>query len=102
IKLKAFVKNTGTSKVSKVRVTITSSSSYVSAINPLNAVSFYDKSYNDYLDPGAEWTPYAESSSLSFNVSNTTPAGSVLSFSMTITDESNNTWTDSFTATVVA
>jgi DNA-directed RNA polymerase subunit E'/Rpb7 len=102
IKLKVFVKNNGTSKANKVRVTITSASSYVSALSPLNSVAYYDQSYDDYLDPGAEGSPYADSSYLSFNVSNTTPAGSVMSFSVTITDESNNTWTDSFTATVVA
>lgn len=102
IKLKVFVRNNGNSKANKVRVTISSTSSYVSALNPISAVSFYDQSYNDYLDPGDEGSPYSVSSYLSFNVANTAPVGTVLTFSMTITDESNNTWTDSFTTTIVA
>lgn len=102
IKLKVFLKNNGSSKANKVRVTISCTNNYISALSPATSVSFFDQSYNDYISPGDEGSPTSISSYLSFNVSNTTPSGSTITFTLTITDETNNTWTDTFTINVIA
>jgi hypothetical protein len=103
IKLKVYLKNNGKSKANKVRGVISCSNSYISALSPTTTVSYYSygiSSY-DYIDTGQEG--YAITGSyLSFNVSNTAPNGEVITFNITITDEANNTWSDSFTITVVS
>jgi hypothetical protein len=101
VKLKVYLKNNGSSKVNKVRCTITSSSNYITSLTPISGVSYYDASYNDYLEAGSEGAPTSPTSYLSFNVSNTIPHNTIVTFSLTITDESNNSWTDTFTVTVV-
>ncbi|OFY84600.1 MAG: hypothetical protein A3F72_19345 [Bacteroidetes bacterium RIFCSPLOWO2_12_FULL_35_15] len=103
IKLKVYLKNNGSSKANKVRGTISCSNSYISALSPSTAVSYYTycSSGYDYIDAGQEGCPGSSGSYLSFNVSNTTPNGTIITFNVSITDEANNTWSDSFTITVV-
>jgi hypothetical protein len=102
ISLKVYLKNNGTSQANSVTATISCSNSYVSNLSPGIALN-YDEYYVDNLLAGHESTPggYPNySNTLSFNVSNSTPTGTILTFSISIVDESNNTWQDSFTITV--
>ena len=101
IKLTVVLKNNGSSSANKVRGTISCANSYISALSPTTSTPYYRNGVtsNDYIDAGGVGYGF---SNLSFNVSSTTPAGTVIPFSIAITDESNNTWSDSFTITVVA
>ena len=101
IKLTVVLKNNGSSSANKVRGTISCASSYISALSPTTSTPYYRNGVtsNDYIDAGGVGYGF---SNLSFNVSSTTPAGTVIPFSIAITDESNNTWSDSFTITIVA
>ncbi len=99
IKLTVVLKNNGSSSANKVRGTISCASSYISALSPTTSSPYYRNgvSSNDYIDAGGVGYDF---SNLSFNVSSTTPVGTVILFNIAITDESNNTWSDSFTLTV--
>ena len=102
VKLQVYLKNIGSSTVNKVRATITCNSSYISGLSPSTATGYYkygDVYYGDYIATGQEG--YDSGNQLGFTVSSTTPAGTVITFNVSIIDESNNTWTDSFTITVV-
>ena len=101
VKLQVYLKNNGTSTANKVRTTITCSSSYISGLSPTTATGYYKYGLSgyDYIETGQEG--YNSNTQLGFTVSSTTPAGTVITFNVSITDESNNTWTDSFTITVV-
>jgi len=100
IKLKLYLKNNGTSTANKVRGTFTCSSSYISGLTQATSIGFYQSSYYDYIDKDQEAAPYSSGDYLGFNVSSLTPAGTVITFNVSITDESKNIWTDSFTITV--
>jgi hypothetical protein len=100
--LNVSLKNTGSSKVNKVKATISSSSSYISGLLPSTATSFYQYGSYDYIESGSSGTVSSSSNYLSFNVSNSTPSGTIITFTISITDESNNTWSDTFSITVVA
>ena len=101
IKLQIYLKNNGTSTANNVKGTISCASSYISALTPTTATGYYQNgnSYYDYIESGKEG--FNEYSDLSFNVSSNTPVGTVITFNISITDEANNTWSDSFTITVV-
>jgi len=107
IKLKVYLKNQGTSDAYKVRGTITTTNSYISSLIPTTPVPYNNSdSYYDYIPVGDERFGYYAgnypSYTLSFNVSNTTPPGTNITFNIAITDETGNSWTDTFTVTVIA
>ncbi len=102
IDLMVYLKNTGTIQVNSVTAKITSSNNYVSNLTPTTELN-YDSNFITHLKPGQEsvrggFPNYTNT--LSFNVSNSTPNGTILTFNIAIVDESGNTWTDSFTLTV--
>ena len=103
IGLIVYLKNTGSSTANKVKASITCTSSFVSSLSPTTAVNYQDDYYSNYISSGSEST-YGNYTSgnntLTFNVSSTIPSGTILTFNISITDESNNTWSDSFTITV--
>ncbi len=105
IKLKVYLKNVGSSTANKVRGTITTSSSYISSLIPTGPVPYNNSdSYYDYIQAGDErfgyYTGNYPSYTLSFKVSNSISSGSNINFNISITDESNNSWGDSFSITV--
>ena len=101
IKLNVTLKNSGSKKATKVKATISTSSSYISNLTPSVSTSYQD-GYSDYIGSGSTGTVSSSSQYLSFTVSNSTPSGTVIIFSISITDESNNSWFDTFSITVVA
>ena len=104
VKLLVRLGNTGSSRVNKVKGTITCSNSYVSNLTNSGPHSYYmyGSTAYDYINAGTYGSLSSSSSYLGFDVSSSTPDGTVLIFNVTITDESNNTWVDSFTVTVVS
>ena len=100
------IKNSGTSMARDVHATISSTSSYVSGLEPTTSIS-YNSHYNTAdISPGYSKYGYAGSTpsfhdyTLSFKIAKNTPAGTVIPLNMNITDEAGNTWTDSFDITV--
>ena len=89
VSLKVYLKNTGTSQANGVIGKISCTDNYISA---------FSQPYNSFSNilSGSESGYYT---TISFKVSSLTPPGTVITFNIAITDESNNTWADSFTAT---
>ena len=103
IKLSIKLQNSGLSKAVGVKGEISSTSPYVSNIINAGSKSFYQNgsSYSNYINSGS----LGETSSynyLEFDVSENTPIGTEVSFSVKITDESGNIWNDTFKFTVVS
>ena len=74
---------------------MTTTSPYVSSLSPTTSVSF------GTISAGSESYTYS-SYSWSFNVSGSTPTGTVITFNLSITDAQGNSWTQSFSVTVQA
>jgi hypothetical protein len=102
ISLRIYLENTGTSSAVNVDATLSCSSGYITSLSPTYAINFSDNYYDDIISPGNEsyYGGYPNSNSITFNVSASTPYGSSIVFSLSIVDESENSWSDSFTITV--
>jgi hypothetical protein len=111
INLNIYLKNTGTSRSNNVKATVSSLSPYVSNLAPTSKILFNDGGTSGYIDPGEsrysnDHSAYSNGCSsyryttISFNISPSTPLNSIITFDLNIEDESMNTWTDSFTITV--
>ena len=103
IKLSLRIQNTGSSKANGVKGEISCSNSYVSNLINTGPKSFYNNGYSsyDYINSGS-WGAASYSNYLEFDVSEDTPNGTELVFSIKITDESGNVWNDNFTVIVVS
>ena len=98
IKLSLKLQNSGASKANGIKAEISCLSPYVSNMINLGPKSFYNNGWGssyDYINSGA-WGKASYSNYLEFNVKENTPLGSVITFNVTITDETNNLWNDSF------
>jgi len=102
--LKVNLKNSGSSKAKAVMASFATTSSYVSGFSPTTKIG-----YDDIVAGGIQGYSYGttgyvpgsyNSYTIKFTVSNTTPANTKIPISITIVDESDNTWTDSFEVTV--
>jgi len=100
IQLRVYLKNTGNSNANSVTATMTTTNSYISSLSPTSSISFgtisagYESNYyGNYYSSNYSW---------SFNVSGSTPAGTVITFNLSITDAQGNSWTQSFSVTVQA
>ena len=100
VALKVTLRNNGASKVNKLRASITCNSSYVSNLKNGGPQSYLGSGYYDYVSPNALAHITNTLNYLNFDVSNTTPAGTIITFDINMVDESGNTWTDSFNVTV--
>lgn len=112
IYLLVYVKNTGNYKAEVVRGTIKTSSSYITygygtfGEELIFADGIYPNSYSDYISPNMEGTARKNTYyndvfySISFQVSNTIPSGTIITFNLEMKDKLNNQWTDSFDVTV--
>jgi len=93
VKLNIGLKNTGTSNATAVKATFSTTSSYVSGFSPTSAVNYGNISVGSTVWKGSsQYYDYA----IQFTVSNTTPANTNIPISISITDGSGNTWTESF------
>ena len=105
VELRVSLKNTGSSDTKAVKATFSTTSSFVSGFTPTAQVN-----YGDIAASGTKWADYAGSSGTSdyylnyytikFTVLNSTPTNSNIPMNISITDESNNTWTSNFNVTV--
>ncbi|OPZ32394.1 MAG: hypothetical protein BWY97_01527 [Tenericutes bacterium ADurb.BinA124] len=97
VRLNLSLKNTGTSIARAVKATFSTSSSYVSNLTPTTQVSYGDISANS-----VKWYQYESYYVIQFTVSSNTPANTTIPFSISIVDESGNTWSTNFNVTVSA
>ena len=96
ITMDLVIKNVGASAALGVSVSVNSSSPYVSSIRNNFALG-------GYLNVGfGSMTTNTESShnGLAFNISSSTPNGTLIEFEITMTDFYGNTWEDTFTILV--
>jgi hypothetical protein len=91
VRLRVYLKNTGTNDANAVRATFSTSSSYVSDFSPTAQVSY------GYMYAGVS---VFGNTDITFTVSNTTPAGTQIPINISIVDDSGNTWTDNFNVPV--
>ena len=103
IKLSIKLQNTGLSKAIGVKGEISSSSPYISNMVNYSPQPFYENgySYSNYINSGS-WGKTSSYNYLEFDVSENTPIGTEVSFSVKITDESGNIWNDTFKVTIVS
>jgi len=99
VKLNISLKNTGTTDASNVKATFSTTSQYLSGLTPTSQVSYGNISAGSTVWKGyGQYSDYA----IQFTVSNTTPANTNIPISISIVDESGNTWTANFNVTVTA
>lgn len=98
IQLKVRLKNSGNKTASGVRAYFAINSPYVTILSPTSQVQFsYGYSSSIPIEAESSDPTYPN---LSFNVSKTTPPGTVLNIIATITSDSGGHWTDTFKLTV--
>jgi len=106
IRMRISLKNTGSSTAKNVKATFSTTSSYISVFSSTSQITYGDISAN-----GVKWASnYGINSeyesgvsyTIEFTVSNSAPAGTQIPISISMVDESGNTWTDSFTVPVLA
>ena len=106
VQLKISLKNTGSSAAKGVMATFSTGSSYISNFSPITQINYGDISSNtvkwaDYTGYNSQYETYLDYT-VKFTVSNSTPTGTQITINISIVDESNNTWTDTFDIPVVA
>ena len=95
IRLSTYIKNTGLSLTSGAKVTIKSNSSSISGLANYYALGGYSNvNYGDLSMNQEE-----SHTGLMFNILAGTPAGTVITFSVMLSDQYGNTWNDSFNLT---
>jgi hypothetical protein len=105
--LRVYIRNTGTSRANGVEGTIISSSEYLTSLEPGTAIGFNSSSgAAGYIPPSNEkygqygYAPNYTDYTCKFKILDSTPIGSIISFSLNITDAEGNVWEDSFTIEV--
>ena len=98
VRLNVQIKNEGTSRALGVKTSITTESNHITNMVRNNLISYYDDGWSsaNYILPGSYGETGSSSSNFGFDVKENTPLGSVITFNVTITDETNNLWNDSF------
>jgi hypothetical protein len=90
--LNVSLKNTGVNTAECVKATFSTNSSFVSNLTPTTEVTYGMIEANS-----VEWySGYENYYVLQFTVSNDTPANTTIPISISIVDESGNTWSSSF------
>jgi hypothetical protein len=100
IYLRVYLANNGSSTAKGVKATFSTASLYVSGLSPATAMNYSDISagQNKYVYTSSSPDYYT----IKFTISNTTPNNTQIPINISIVDESNNTWTESFNVTVSA
>ena len=99
VRLNVSLQNAGSSTVNGVKATFSTTSQYVSGFSPTSAISYGNISAGSTVwkeGRGSQYYDYA----IQFMVSNSTPTNTQIPISISIVDESNNTWTSNFNVTV--
>ena len=97
VKLNVSLQNTGSSTVKGVKATFYTSSEYVSGFTPTSQISYGNISAGSTVWKGySQYSDYA----IQLTVSSSTPINTQIPISISIVDESNNTWSSSFSLTV--
>ena len=98
VRLNIQIKNEGTSRALGVKASITTESSYVTNMVRNNLISYYEDGWSsaDYILSGSYGETGSSSSNFGFDIKENTPLGSVITFNVTLTDETNNVWHNSF------
>ncbi|MDR0682996.1 MAG: hypothetical protein LBG15_14280, partial [Dysgonamonadaceae bacterium] len=96
------LKNKGTGRANKVKATFSTTSSYALDLTPATQVNYGDipAGKKQGYDYGVYGYISSEDYTVKFTVSNTTPDNTKIPIDISITDENDNTWTDSFEVTV--
>jgi len=106
VKLKVYLKNVGSKQANKVKGTITCSNSYVTNLYPSGSIPFNSHSLtaDDHIPINEERYGYSGSFPVEYTISFDIPYGAYTgaspTFTINITDESLNQWTDNFTITI--
>jgi hypothetical protein len=107
VRLNVELKNTGTSAANNLTATLSTTDTYVivntaSNSHPYSTIDAGD--YKDILDyyssSSSSITSAADSDCFLLTISSSCPSGRQVSFSLNITDNNNNSWSDTFTLTV--
>jgi hypothetical protein len=98
--LQVWLKNSGTSAARGVKATFSTTSSYVSGFTPTTQVNYGDISAGNSVV--VSYDGYSNYYTIRFTVSSSTPVGAQIPINISITDESGNTWTESFNVPVEA
>ncbi|MGC3977386.1 MAG: hypothetical protein QM751_03645 [Paludibacteraceae bacterium] len=105
VQLKVSLKNTGSGAAKAVKATFSTTSSYISGFTPTSQVNYgdiaaYGIKWADYQGNNGTYEGYAYYYTVKFTVSSSTPTNTQIPISISIVDESNNTWSSSFNVTV--
>jgi len=106
VKLKIYLQNVGSKPANKVKGTITCTNSYVTNLSPTGSISFNSHSLtaDDYIPINEERYGYSGSFPVEYTISFDIPYGAYTgaspTFTISITDESLNQWSDNFTITI--
>lgn len=104
--LTVYIKNNGSSTANGVKASISTTNSYISQLYPSTEVDYNNDSYSNDISPGYEkfgnagYAPNYYTYTVKFFVSNSTPSGSIIPFSININDAAGNNWSDNFNATI--
>jgi predicted secreted protein len=91
VTIEVYLKNIGTSTAKAVKATFSTASMYVSGFTPTTQVTYGDMVSGNSRYGGTD---------IRFTVSSSAPAGTQIPINISITDNSGNTWTESFTVVV--
>jgi hypothetical protein len=99
IKLNVELRNEGESKVKGLKTTFTTTSTYITGYKSTANLDYYDISpgYTSWYNGNKSFYNVIE-----FTVKTTTPDNTIIPITVSMVDESGNTWTSSFNLTVVA
>ncbi len=101
--LRVNLKNKGTSVAKKVKAVFSTTSAYVSEFAPASSVNYDDiqaGSVNDHSFGNYLLSPNYQYYTIKFKVSGVVSAGTSIPVNIDISDENDNTWTDSFNVVV--
>jgi uncharacterized protein (DUF302 family) len=97
--LQVWLKNIGTSAAKQVKATFSTANPYASSLTPTTQINYGDMAAGS--SEMADYNGYSTRYTIQFTISSSMPAGTQIPINISITDESGNTWTESFNVTVV-
>ncbi|MDR0603622.1 MAG: hypothetical protein LBG80_04885 [Bacteroidales bacterium] len=100
IYLSVYLKNNGSSTANAIKATFSTTSSYISGFSPITQVSYGNILAGNIQIGRTGHIPNYDYYTITFTVSNTTPANTKIPVNISITDERDNIWTSSFEVTV--
>ncbi|GHT51471.1 hypothetical protein AGMMS49982_08990 [Bacteroidia bacterium] len=98
VSLRMYLKNSGIGSTSAVKVTFSTTNSYVSGLTPTTQINYgtISAGTNKWVD----YTGYSSYYTIRFAISASTPVGTQIPININMTDGFGNTWTDVCNVTV--